>query len=60
MHDAKQTECIAACLDCYRTCIEMASNHCLERVGAHVEPKHFRTMAGLRRTLSYCGACDDA
>lgn len=46
MHDAKQTECIAACLDCYRTCTQMASNHCLERGGAHVEPKHFRTMLG--------------
>lgn len=44
MHDTTQMNCISTCLECYRTCTEMASDHCLERGGPHVEPKHFRTM----------------
>lgn len=41
---ADMRQCIEACLDCYRTCTEMAMNHCLETGGRHVEPEHFRLM----------------
>lgn len=37
-------QCIDACLECYRTCLSTAMNHCLEMGGEHVEPKHFRLM----------------
>lgn len=37
-------QCIDDCLHCYRTCQQMAMNHCLETGGAHVEPEHFRLM----------------
>jgi hypothetical protein len=36
--------CIEKCLTCYSTCLSMASGHCLEAGGAHVEAKHFRLM----------------
>jgi hypothetical protein len=36
--------CIEECLRCYRTCLGMASNHCLPAGGRHVEPEHFRLM----------------
>lgn len=36
--------CIETCLACYRTCLEMAMNHCLELGGAHVEKRHFTLM----------------
>jgi hypothetical protein len=36
--------CIEQCLNCYRTCLGMAFNHCLERGGRHVAPRHFRLM----------------
>ncbi len=36
--------CIDECLRCYQTCLGMASNHCLEVGGKHVEPAHFRLM----------------
>ncbi|KAA2211714.1 four-helix bundle copper-binding protein [Teichococcus oryzae] len=36
--------CIEQCLKCYATCLSMASGHCLEAGGEHVEPKHFRLM----------------
>jgi hypothetical protein len=38
------TRCIDLCMSCYRTCLAMAMNHCLETGGKHVEPKHFRLM----------------
>jgi hypothetical protein len=38
------TECVDACLHCYRTCLQTAMNHCLESGGHHVEPAHFRLM----------------
>lgn len=41
--DAMQ-DCIEACLNCYRTCLGMAMNHCLETGGEHVAPPHFRLM----------------
>jgi hypothetical protein len=36
--------CVEACLACYRSCMGMAMNYCLERGGRHVEPGHFRVM----------------
>ena len=36
--------CIEACLDCHRTCLTMASQHCLVAGGDHVAPEHFRQM----------------
>ncbi|TNC04779.1 four-helix bundle copper-binding protein [Methylobacterium terricola] len=36
--------CIDVCLRCYQTCLSMASTHCLETGGKHVEPEHFRLM----------------
>lgn len=39
---AHMRECIDRCLRCYQTCFRMAMNHCLERGGKHVEPRHFR------------------
>lgn len=41
---AELNECIRLCLDCYRTCQQTASMHCLELGGKHVEPRHFRLM----------------
>lgn len=38
------SECIDACIHCYRTCLQTAMNHCLETGGRHVEPAHFRLM----------------
>ena len=36
--------CIHACLDCYRTCLGTAMQHCLTAGGKHTEPEHFRLM----------------
>lgn len=36
--------CIEACLECHRTCLTMASQHCLAAGGEHVAPEHFRQM----------------
>ncbi len=44
MNNSEMKACIDACLACYQTCIGMASTHCLEEGGEHVEPMHFRTM----------------
>lgn len=41
---AELNECIRLCLDCYRSCQQTASVHCLEAGGKHVEPQHFRLM----------------
>ncbi|MFD1910829.1 four-helix bundle copper-binding protein [Halodurantibacterium flavum] len=37
-------DCVAACLDCYQTCLTTAMHHCLEAGGEHTEPTHFRLM----------------
>jgi hypothetical protein len=37
-------ECIAACEQCHRTCLQMAMTHCLAMGGKHVEAKHFQLM----------------
>jgi hypothetical protein len=44
MEDPKTKACVDACLDCYRTCLSMAMNHCLELGGAHVEKQHLTLM----------------
>src|SRR5262245_60038795 len=36
--------CVDTCLDCFKTCQQMALTHCLEMGGDHVEPAHFRLM----------------
>ena len=47
-HVAAQTAelqlCIDTCLDCFKTCQQMALTHCLEVGGLHVAPDHFRLM----------------
>jgi hypothetical protein len=41
---AQMQSCIDTCLACYKTCTQMAMNHCLELGGAHVEKRHFTLM----------------
>jgi hypothetical protein len=38
----EMTRGIETCPSCYKTCLSMAMNHCLETGGSHVEPAHFR------------------
>jgi hypothetical protein len=40
----EMNNCIENCLNCYRTCLGTAMNHCLVAGGKHVEPAHFRLM----------------
>ena len=40
----EMNHCIETCLNCYRTCLGTAMNHCLVAGGKHVEPAHFRLM----------------
>ena len=42
--DAAMQECIRNCQECHATCLHMATNHCLEMGGKHVEPEHLRLM----------------
>ena len=42
--DEEMRRCVEACLDCHRVCATMASQHCLDVGGRHVEPRHFRLM----------------
>ena len=37
-------DCIQACEQCHRTCLQMAMTHCLAMGGKHVEAEHFRLM----------------
>lgn len=37
-------ECIEHCRHCELVCLSMATGHCLEKGGRHVEPDHLRTM----------------
>jgi hypothetical protein len=37
-------QCIAHCLECYKSCINTAMTHCLQAGGEHVHPAHFRLM----------------
>jgi len=65
-------QCIEECLLCYQSCMQEAMNHCLEKGGEHVEPRHFRLMmncAEMCRTAAHfmlssselhariCGVC---
>ncbi|MCK0512602.1 four-helix bundle copper-binding protein [Aromatoleum buckelii] len=36
--------CIELCRRCQMVCLSMATGHCLEKGGRHVEPEHLRTM----------------
>jgi hypothetical protein len=36
--------CIDDCLRCYRTCLGMASNHCLQLGGEHAKADHIQLM----------------
>ena len=53
-HDHKMSSemqaCIEACLRCHSVCLGMASHHCLEAGGEHVEPMHFRLMLACAET----------
>ena len=42
--DEDMRRCVEACLKCHRVCLTMASQHCLDVGGRHVEPRHFRLM----------------
>ncbi len=42
--NSKMQQCIENCLNCHKTCLQMAATHCLEAGGKHVEPAHFRLM----------------
>ena len=44
MQSAEMRKCIETCLNCYMTCLGMATNHCLAVGGRHVEQEHFRLM----------------
>lgn len=48
------TRCIELCLSCYRTCLGMAMNHCLETGGKHVEARHFRLIVACVATCRSC------
>ena len=53
MHQQMSQElaaCIQDCLDCYRSCQQTATMHCLELGGRHVEPTHFRLMLDCAET----------
>lgn len=41
---AETTACIEHCRQCELACLNMATGHCLEKGGRHVEPDHLRTM----------------
>jgi hypothetical protein len=42
--NTEMQNCIHDCTHCAQTCLSMASMHCLEVGGAHVESRHFRLM----------------
>ncbi|KAB2694064.1 hypothetical protein QBD01_002365 [Ochrobactrum sp. 19YEA23] len=54
MNSTEMKACIEACLACYQTCLGMASTHCLEEGGEHVEPVHFRTMLACAEICRTC------
>lgn len=41
---ADMQACVEECLRCHSTCLGMATHHCLEAGGKHIEPRHFRLM----------------
>lgn len=48
--------CIEQCIQCHRICLAMATGHCLEKGGRHIEPEHLRTMlvcAEICRSAAY-------
>ncbi len=72
--NADMKACIEECLRCHSICLGMASHHCLEQGGKHVEPTHFRLMLACAEICSsaanmmligseqhkrVCGVCAD-
>jgi len=53
---AELMACIQACRHCQLICLSMATGHCLEKGGRHVEPEHLRTMLVCARI---CGTAAD-
>ena len=56
LESSEMAKCIEACLDCHRTCEEMALDHCLRLGGKHVERDHFALMlncADICRTAAH-------
>ena len=54
--DEEMRRCVEECLGCHRVCLTMASQHCLDVGGKHVEPRHMRLMlacAEICRTSAY-------
>ena len=54
--DQEMRRCVDACLECHRVCVTVASQHCLDVGGKHVEPRHMRLMlacAEMCRTAAY-------
>lgn len=52
----EMSECIELCQRCHSVCLNMATGHCLEKGGRHVEPEHLKTMlvcAEVCRTAAY-------
>ncbi len=43
-NNAQMQQCIDNCTSCHAMCLSMASQHCLEAGGKHVEASHFRLM----------------
>lgn len=67
--------CISNCIQCHLICLNMATGHCIEKGGAHIDPDHLRTMfacAEICRASAYimttgsslhhqmCALCADA
>ena len=48
----RMTACIEHCRQCELVCLSMATGHCLEKGGRHVEPEHLRTMLVCARVCS--------
>ncbi len=42
--------CIDACLECYQSCLEMSTGHCLELGGEHARPDHIKLMLACSET----------
>lgn len=45
-HPVDRQACIELCLECYRTCLEEATVHCLAKGGRHADSGHIALMLG--------------
>jgi len=43
-HPSTMQACIEECLRCHRSCLQMATTHCLHLGGRHTEPAHLTLM----------------